>query len=90
MNNRATRAAGGVLLLLGVFSLLVTLMDGFGPGLVHPWLLVVAVPLLVVGGWLLQRGIEPPSYSSTLVCPICGRRSRGDARFCSSCGSELG
>jgi hypothetical protein len=90
VSNRAARAAGGLLLLPGVFLLLVTLMDGFGPGAVHPWLLVVSVPLLVVGGWLLQRGVEPPSYSSTPACPGCGRRSQGDARFCSACGSELG
>jgi hypothetical protein len=90
VNNRAARASGGVLLLVGVFLLLVTLMEVFGAGLVHVWPLMVGLPLVVLGGWLLQRGVEPPSYSSTLVCPGCGRRSRGDAHFCSSCGAELG
>ena len=94
MNNRVTRAAGGVLLLVGVFLLLVVLMEVFGTqggsGLAKFWPLAVGLPLVVVGGWLLQRGVEPPSYSSTLVCPGCGRRSRGDARFCAACGAELG
>lgn len=90
MNNRAARACGGVLLLVGVFLLLVTLMDVFGSGLVHPWPVVVGLPLVVLGGWLLQRGVQPPSYASTPACPGCGRTSLGDARFCSACGTELG
>jgi hypothetical protein len=52
--------------------------------------LLLVTLMEVFGSGLLQRGVEPPSYSSTLVCPGCGRRSRGDAHFCSSCGAELG
>lgn len=98
------RVLGGLVLLVGVFLFLVALVDFFGamnsdsiddgPG--RFWLAFVGLPLMAIGGWLLQAGYlgAMSSYVAGETAPAIRRTAAAwsgedSGRACPQCGKAV-
>lgn len=84
-------ALGGILLVIGVGSLLSTMNSDSMVGPRYFWLAFVGMPLLAVGGWCLQAGFlgAATRYVAGEVGPVLSESLpllTGEARHCAQCG----
>ncbi len=103
----AFRVLGVALTVLGVGCLLVALMDLFGAvssddldaSPTKFWLAFVGIPLIAVGGWLLQAGFggAMASYAAAEAAPALrtagealGTRPEAASSSCPRCGHRTG
>jgi hypothetical protein len=50
---------------------------------------LVIVPCLAAGLWLLRRGAQEDRSAGMVRCRACGQNVPADARFCGHCGERL-
>jgi len=99
----AFRALGALLLLVGVFLLLVAIVDFFGAMSSDDvssqptrfWMAFVGLPLIALGGWLLQAGFlgATAGYVASETAPAVRRTSEAwsdgaNGPYCRQCGKR--
>jgi len=101
IDNRAVNIWIGMAISIAVIWLSVTLVSIFVPEVVtgsDPTRIPLAAILAPIGGAIVsgtvgqfaERVYLPEGKSSTLSCPSCGKENVPEAKFCFTCGAELG
>jgi len=101
IDNSAVNIWIGMAISIAVIWLSVTLVSIFVPEVLtgsDPTRIPLAAILAPIGGAIVtgtvgqfaERVYLPEGKSSTLACPNCGKENAPEAKFCLTCGAELG